>query len=111
MAWASLLKGADGTVELNRLVGFVGGVLYIVCANVFTGWEVFMRGRDFDITAYCLAFPGGLAVASGGSALAIAVKDRSVATARATLDASAAAPGGPDVIRAGDEVTIAKPPA
>lgn len=83
MSWTSVLRGAGDQIELNRLVGFVGGMAYVVCANVFVAWEVIGRGREFDITAYCLAFPGGLAVVAGGTAAAVAIKDRNVAAARA----------------------------
>ncbi|MYL98721.1 hypothetical protein GR702_13205 [Novosphingobium sp. FGD1] len=83
MSWTTVLRGAGNQIELNRLVGFVGGMAYVVCANVFVGWEVIGRAREFDITAYCLAFPGGLAVVAGGTAAAVAIKDRNVAAARA----------------------------
>ena len=40
MSWTSVLRGAGDQIELNRLVGFVGGMAYVVCANVFVAWEV-----------------------------------------------------------------------
>ena len=83
-ALSHAIKGIDGTVELNRLVGFLGGFAYILCANIFTGYEVFWLGKDFDITAYCLAFGGGLAAIAGGTAGAVALKDRNVASASIT---------------------------
>jgi hypothetical protein len=76
------LKGIGGSYELNRLVGFFGGVVYVIAANVFVGYEVFYLGNEFDVTAYCLAFPGGLAVVAGGTAAAISLKDRNVASSR-----------------------------
>lgn len=78
------LKGINGNFELNRLVGAFGGLVYIIAANVFVGYEVFYLSKDFDVTAYCLAFPGGLAVIAGGTAGAIAWKDKGVASARIT---------------------------
>jgi hypothetical protein len=92
MSWTSVLRGAGGEIELNRLVGFVGGMAYIAGAHFFQFWDVVIKGREFDLTAYCLAFPGGLAVAAGGSALAVAVKDRNVATAR-QIERSSDLPG------------------
>lgn len=78
------IRGINGNIELNRLVGFFGGFVYVICANIFVGYEVFYLGKNFDITAYCLAFPGGLAVIAGGTAGAVAWKDKAVASARIT---------------------------
>lgn len=77
------LRGANGGYELNRVVGFVGGMVYIVGAHVFVGWHM-AEGGEFDLIAYCAAFPGGLAVAAGGTAAAVAIKDRNVAQAKVT---------------------------
>ncbi len=76
------LKGIGGHYELNRLVGAFGGVVYIIAANAFVGYEVFWLGKNFDVTAYCLAFTSGLAVIAGGTAGAIAIKDRNVASSK-----------------------------
>jgi len=78
----NLLKGITGEYEINRVVGAIGAAAYIVCANVFVAWDVFYRGVPFDITAYCLAFPGGLGVAVGSIAGAVAIKDTAVAKNR-----------------------------
>lgn len=100
------LRGIGGNFELNRLVGFFGGVVYVVCANVFVGYEVFYLGKSFDITAYCLAFPGGLAVIAGGTAGAIAWKDKAVASAKIT-EQTGAVPAPPP---AGPAVPLGDPP-
>lgn len=76
-------KGPNGEFEIARLTGAVGGLAYVVGANVFVAFEVFHKGRAFDLVAYCTAFPAGLAavlVAIGG---AVAIKDRNVAKANA----------------------------
>ncbi len=78
------LKGIGGQFELNRLVGFFGGVAYIIGGNFFVWYQVVWRGRVFDIAEYCLAFPGGLMVIAGGTAGAIAWKDKAVASAKVT---------------------------
>jgi len=88
------LRGIGGQFELNRLVGFFGGLAYVVCANLFVGYEVFYLSKNFDITAYCLAFPGGLAVIAGGTAGAIAWKDKAVASAKVT-EATGSKPAEP----------------
>lgn len=76
-------KGPNGEFEIARSLGALGGLAYIAGANLFVAFEVFHRGREFDLIAYCTAFPAGLAavlVAIGG---AVAIKDRNVAKANA----------------------------
>jgi hypothetical protein len=91
---AEVLKGANGGFELNRLVGFFGGFAYVICANFFVWYDTVWQGKGFDVTAYCLAFPGGLAVIAGGTAGAIAWKDKAVASAKVT-EATGAVPAPP----------------
>lgn len=79
----SALKGIGGEYELNRIVGAIGAFAYVVGANGFVAWDVVAKGREFDLTAYCLAFPGGLAAVVGAIAGSVAIKDRNVATAKA----------------------------
>jgi hypothetical protein len=100
------LKGIGGEFELNRLVGFFGGIVYVICANVFVGYEVWWLGKDFDLTAYCLAFPGGLAVVAGGTAAAISLKDRNVASSK-VIEQTGAVPTPP---LDGPKVPVGDPP-
>lgn len=86
------LKGLGGEFEVNRLVGAFGVAAYTIGANIFVAVDVIVNGREFDVTAYCLAFPGGLGVALGALAGAVAIKDRNVATARVIQD-TGSAPG------------------
>ncbi len=76
------LKGIGGAYELNRLVGFFGGIVYVIAANAFVAYQVFWRHVAFDVMEYCLAFPSGLAVVAGGTAAAISLKDRNVASSK-----------------------------
>ena len=83
--WTGIFKTPEGGYDVNRFVGLVGGLAYIVGAHVFVAWELIL-GRGFDLTAYCLAFPGGLAMVAGGTAGAVAWKDRGVAKAKAEAE-------------------------
>ena len=83
MKISSMLKGIGGEFEVNRVIGAFGATAYIVCANVFVGWQM-SRGSPFNITEYCLAFPAGLAASLGAVAGSVALKDRQVAKARST---------------------------
>ncbi|MDQ2763829.1 MAG: hypothetical protein M3Y22_10215 [Pseudomonadota bacterium] len=81
-----MLKGIGGEFEINRVVGAVGGLAYVVGAHLFLAIDVLWLRHPFDLTAYCLSFPAGLGVAVGSIAGAVAVKDRSVAKAIQTRD-------------------------
>lgn len=82
-ALSNALKGIGGEFEITRVVGAAGGFAYILGGHAFLAWNM-IEGRAFDLTAYCIAFPGGLGaviVAIAGSA---SIKDRNVAVAKAT---------------------------
>lgn len=85
------LKGISGEFEINRVCGAFGTVVYVVGAHIFVGWSM-VKGLPFNVTEYCLAFPGGLAVCVGAIAGAVAVKDRNVAVAQ-TVRETGSLPG------------------
>ena len=84
MPITSMLKGATGDYEVNRVVGALGATFYILCANGFEAYEVVLQHATFDLTAYCIAFPTGLGVAIASIAGAVSLKDRNVAKAAQT---------------------------
>ena len=77
------LKGINGEYELTRVVGGASAFAYIIGANAFTAWHI-ASGNQFDLTAYCLAFPGGTGAILASIAGAASVKDRNIAVAKAT---------------------------
>lgn len=85
----NMLRGISGEFEINRVVGAFGAATYIVCTNVFVAWDMLYHGRQFELIAYCTAFPGGLAIAVGAIAGAVAIKDRNVATATVVRETGA----------------------
>lgn len=96
----SALRGIGGEFEINRVIGALGAFAYVVGAHVFVAYNVMWKGNPFNLTEYCIAFPGGLAVAVGAIAGATAWKDRGVATATVIRDTGAvpvAPPAGPPV--------------
>jgi len=97
---SNALKGIGGQYELNRLVGAFGGITYVIAAPTLVAWDVVAKGREFDIVAFCAAFPGGLGVVVGAIAGAVAWKDKGVASAKVIEQTGAvpvAAPDGPRV--------------
>jgi hypothetical protein len=93
------LKGITGEYEINRLIGALGGLSYIVGAHVFVGINLY-HGKPFDLTEYCLVFPAGLGVTIGAIAGAVSYKDNGVAKAKITSETGAipvAPPDGPKV--------------
>jgi hypothetical protein len=103
---SNALKGVGGEFELNRIVGFFGGISYVIGTHVFVGYDVFCVGKAFDITSYCLAFPSGLAVVAGGTAAAISLKDRNVASSK-VIEQTGAVPAPP---LDGPRVPLGDPP-
>lgn len=102
---SEILRGVNGGFEINRVVGAFGGFAYVIGAHAFVGWELAL-GRSFDLTAYCLAFPTGLAAVVGGTAAAVAIKDRNVASAK-IIEQTGAVPAPPP---AGPRVPQGEPP-
>lgn len=82
MPFDGALRGIGGEYEIARVLGGFGAMVYCICANAFVGYEIIVAGREFDITAYCLAFPGGLIAIIGAAAGAVALKDRNVASSK-----------------------------
>lgn len=104
-AFFNALKGIGGEFEITRVVGAIGGFSYILGAHAFVAWNM-VEGREFDLTAYCIAFPGGLGVVLTATAGAASIKDRNVAVAKATeakTKADAAGDGSRAVGEAADE--------
>lgn len=89
MKMLEMLKGISGSYEVNRVVGALGTVAYIICANAFVAWDMLYRGHTFDVVAYCAAFPAGLGIAIASIAGAVALKDRNVATASVVRETGA----------------------
>jgi hypothetical protein len=92
MPFDSALRGIGGEYEISRVLGGFGALAYCICANFFVGWGVIIEHREFDVTAYCLAFPGGLAGIIAAAAGSVAWKDRKVAEAKVIERGAAAAP-------------------
>lgn len=89
MSILNALKGISGEFEIQRIIGAVGTLVYIAAAPIFVAAGIIPH---VTLTEFCLAYPGGLAACVGSVAGSIALKDRSVATAR-VVEQTGAAPG------------------
>lgn len=74
------LRGIGGEFEVQRIIGAFGSVVFIVNAPAL----VWAGKIQVSFEAFCLAYPAGIAACIGATAGAIALKDRSVAKAKAT---------------------------
>lgn len=81
----NILRGVGGDFEIGRVWLSVGSFFSIVSPIGFEVYEVGWNGGHFDVTAWCLAYPGGLAALVAGGVIAIGQKEKQVATARVTV--------------------------
>lgn len=78
------LRGISGEFELGRLLLASSGVAGIVTPIVFETLDMWHNGWHFDVTAWCVAYPGGLGALASLGVFAIGKKDKAVAEAKAT---------------------------
>jgi len=83
------LKGVSEQPEIIRVIGAYGALVFITTTPLF----VWLLPR-FELVAYCAAFPAGIVAVVGGIAGATSLKDRNVATAKATQAATDAVTQG-----------------
>lgn len=85
MSIANILRGTGGEFEIGRVSLAVGGLFAVVSPIGFEWYEVGFNGGHFDVTAWCLAYPGGLVALVAGGVFAIGNKEKQVAAARLTI--------------------------
>jgi hypothetical protein len=80
-----ILRGIGGDFEIGRVSLAIGGFFAVISPIAFEIYEVGWNGGHFDVTAWCLAYPGGLTALVTGGVLVIGNKDKQVAAARQTV--------------------------
>lgn len=80
-----ILKGVGGEPEIGRVLLVVGVGATVIVPIVFEALDMYHNGWHFDVTAWCVAYPGGLVALVAGGVLAIASKEKSVAQARSIV--------------------------
>lgn len=82
-----ILRGASGNFEIGRVSLVIGGFFAVTSPIGFEIWEMGWKGGHFDVTAWCLAYPGGLVTLVAGGVFAIGNKEKQIASAQATVAA------------------------
>ena len=82
-----ILRGLGGDFEIGRVSLAIGGFFAVTSPIGFEIYEMGWKGGHFDVTAWCLAYPGGLVALVTGGVLAIGHKEKQVADARQNLAA------------------------
>ena len=81
----SILKNVQGDFEVGRTLLAASGASAIFSPLGFEFADLWHNGWHFDVTAWCVAYPGGLGALAGVGVFAIGKKDKDVATARQTI--------------------------
>jgi hypothetical protein len=84
MSIRDILKNAAGEFEVGRTLLVSAGFFGIFAPIGFEVYEVRWNGGHFDVAAWCLAYPGGLAALVTAGVLSIGVKSKADAAARQT---------------------------
>jgi hypothetical protein len=84
MSLLNALRGIGGEFELGRLLLASSGIAAITTPIGFELADLWHNGWHFDVTAWCVAYPGGLGALAGIGVFAIGNKDRNVSIARQT---------------------------
>jgi hypothetical protein len=85
MKITNILKGIGGEFEIGRVSLVVGGAFAVLSPIAFEVYEIGWNGGHFDVAAWCLAYPGGLAALVSGGVFAIGNKEKQVAAAQQTV--------------------------
>lgn len=85
----SILRGITGEVEIGRVSLAIGGLFTVLSPIGFEIWQMGWKGGNFDVVAWCTAYPGGLVLLVTGGVYAIGNKDKQVATAQIIRDTAA----------------------
>lgn len=83
-----ILRGVGGQFEIGRVSLVVGGFFSVTSPIGFEIFELGWNHGHFDVTSWCLAYPGGLVALVGGGVFAIGSKEKAVAAAQATANAN-----------------------
>lgn len=85
---AGILKGISGELEAGRVLWVSGTALFVVSFISFAGIALLVKGQAFSPVEYGTGFAAGFGAALAAGGFGISQKDRGVARAVATTDAT-----------------------
>ncbi len=80
----NILRGIGGEFEIGRVLLASSGLAGITTPIIFEAISMYHNGFHFDVAAWCVAYPSGLAALGGIGIFTIGNKDKAVAFARQT---------------------------
>lgn len=80
-----ILRATGGEFEIGRVSLAIGGFAAVVTPIAFEIYEIGWNGGHFDVTNWCLAYPGGIAALVSSGIYSIGNKEKQIATARLTV--------------------------
>jgi hypothetical protein len=80
----NILRNINGELELGRTMLATSGFFAITTPILFEVLDMAHNGWHFNVTEWCVAYPGGLAALGALGVFAIGKKDKDVAVARQT---------------------------
>jgi len=83
MTLNNALRGVGGEFEIGRVLLAGATFLSVVSPIGFEIFEVGWNGGHFNVTEWCVAYPGGIAALVGVGLFGVGNKDVKVAAARA----------------------------
>ena len=85
MSFSNILRSTGGEWEIGRVSLAIGGFASVITPILFEIYEIGWNGGHFDVTAWCVAYPGGLAALTASGIFVIGNKEKQVALARLTV--------------------------
>jgi len=84
MKFNFLRSSLTGDFELGGVLLASSGVAVILTPIIFQTADMFHNGWHFDVAAWCVAYPGGLAALNALGVFAIGKKEKDIAVAQKT---------------------------
>lgn len=83
---SQIFRTIGGELEIGRTLLVSASTAAIFTPIGFQIWEM-AKGGHFDVTAWCVAYPGGLVALVAGGVMSVGAKDQQVAKAKVTTAA------------------------
>lgn len=80
-----LKTSSAGEFEIGRVSLAIGGLFAVLSPIAFEIYEVGWNGGHFNVTEWCVAYPGGIALLVSSGVLSIGAKQKQVAQARSIV--------------------------